>query len=524
MSAAIEDNDVTSALEQILASDDFVSSPRLSEMLAFIVEQTLDGHGAYLKAFNIANHVFGRDENFDAGTDPLVRVQASRLRKAIERYYLTKGANVKIRISIPKGSYVAAFATAEANARRLSAGDTSRTDPTIAVLPFSTIDRDDEQDYFATGITQELTTALTQVENFQVVSGHSTQHYKETDKDIGEIGMDLRVRFLVIGTVQRSAKAMRITASLIDTSTGLQIWADSYSRQLQASDIFEMRDDIARQVTASIGHAYGVIPRLLEKETRGKRTSNLDAYDAVLRFFHYQTHLGRDNYTWARRGLERAISKDPEYALALAALAELSCDNYTLRYFEPYDGLEEGFGFARRAVSADPSCQLAHYSMAFVQFHRRQRVSCLESAEKVISLNPNAPYYVGVAGWLIALVGEWDRGLEILRETCIRNPFYPDWFNLAPFQYHFLREEYEEALVAAEKLIVPGLEWDPLTRLVALTRLGRDEQAIAVRRQLEREHPEFDTYARNYFAAYVFEDDDVENFYQAYLDSTKISI
>lgn len=523
MSIPISDEEALTALKLILASDDFISSPRLADMLTFIVEQTLQGQSAYLKAFNIANQVFGRDEKFDAGTDPLVRVQASRLRKAIERYYLTSGANDRIQISVPKGSYAAAFGTAEAGARQLSGADSGRSDPTLAVLPFATIDRDEDQDYFANGITEELTTALTQVENFHVVSRHSTQHYKNSEKDIREIGKDLGVRFVMKGTVQRSSKALRITASLIDTSNSMQIWANSYSRELKTSDIFEVRDDIAREVTAGIGDAYGVIPRLLEKETRGKRANDLDAYDAVLRFFHYQTHLGRDNYEWARRGLERAIAKDPEYAIALAALAELECDNYSLRYVPPYDGIEEAYAFARRAVSADPACQLAHYSMAFVQFHRGQRAGCLESAEKVIALNPNAPYYVGVAGWLTALVGEWDRGLEILKESCKRNPFYPDWFNLASFQYHFLREEFDDALIDADKIIVPGQAWDPLTRLVTLIRLGRDEQAAAVHTQLNREHPEFDSYAREYIGAYVFEDSAVEKIYQAYLDSQKLA-
>jgi adenylate cyclase len=387
------------------------------------------------------------------------------------------------------------------------------------VLPFATIDRDNEQDYFANGITEELTTALTQVENFQVVSRHSTQHYTNSDQDIRKIGDDLGVRFIMKGTVQKSSKALRITASLIDTSTAMQVWANSYSRQLKTADIFEIRDEIAREVTARVADAYGVIPRLLEKETRGKRAKDLDAYDAVLRFFHYQTHLGKDNYEWARRGLERAIAKDPEYAIALAALAELACDNYSLRYVEPYNGLDEAYDFARRAVSTDPACQQAHYAMAFVQFHRGHRAGCLESAERVISLNPNAPYYVGVAGWLTALVGEWERGLEILRESCKRNPFFPDWFNLAPFQYHFLRAEFDEALIAADKMITPGLAWDPLTRLVSLTRLGRDEQAAAVLQQLKREHPNFESYARSYISAYVFEDSAVEQIYQAYLDS-----
>lgn len=489
-------------------------------MLRFIVSETIAGNQSRLKAFYIANMVFGRDETFDAATDPLVRVQANRLRKAIERYYLTAGVNNTLRITVPKGRYAANFQIAKPE--ETSADGRARTvaaTPTVAVLPFSTISRDDEQDYFADGLTEEITTALSQVENFQVTSRHSTQQFKESADDVRTIGDKLSVRFVMEGTVQRSAKALRVTAQLSDTSSGLQVWADSYSRKLRTDDIFEVQDDIAAQVTAKIADAFGVIPRLLERETRGKRATDLDAYDALLRFFHYQSHLNKKNYEWARRGLESAIEADPEFAPALAALAELACDNLTLRYVEPYDRMEEAYDYARRAVSADPACQLAHYAMAFVYFHRRERTECVRSASQVIELNPNAPYYVSVAGWLMALAGKWEQGLKVLRNSIKRNPFYPDWFNLAPFQYHFFRGEYEDALAAAERMILPELPWDPVSRLAALMRLGREKDAQGVLRQLNRDFPDFSSYAREYIASYVFLDEDVQTLYQALLDA-----
>lgn len=504
----------------MLASDDFANAPRLAEMMQFIVDETLAGNASRLKAFYIANMVFGRDETFDAATDPLVRVQANRLRKAIERYYLTEGASEPLRITVPKGRYSAAFETADTSATsRHKETDTLSASPTLAVLPFTTISRDDQQGYFADGITEEITTLLTRVENFRVIGRHSTRQFKTSLDDVRSIGEKLGVRFVMEGTVQRSIKALRVTAQLSDTSSGLQVWADSYSRELTTDNVFEIQDEIASHVTATIADAFGVIPRLLEKETRGKRAPDLEAYDALLRFFHYQTHLGVDNYEWARRGLERAVERDPEYAPALAALAELACDNLTLRYREPYDRLDEAYSYARRAVSADPACQLAHYAMAFVYFHRKDRAGCLRSAAKVIELNPNAPYYVGVAGWLMALAGEWEQGLEVMRQSIERNPIYPDWFNLAPFQYHFFRGEFEEALAAAERMILPGLPWDPITRVAALTRLGRSEEAQGVLQQMRREYPDFRSYARDYIASYVFLDDDVDAIYKALMDA-----
>lgn len=528
MSNSTDSNEIRAALDRVLESEDFRVSPRMVELLVYIVEQTLEGRQSRLKAFSIANEVFGRDESFDAGQDPLVRVQASRLRKALERYYLTAGKGDPVQINVPKGGYAAEFVAVETVADSAPVESLLHAEPTIAVLPFATIDRDEEQRYFADGITEEITTALTQVENFRVMSRYSACNYDATGKNALEIGKELGVRFLMNGTVQRSVKSVRVTASLIDAANGSQLWANAYSRDLKASDILEVRDVIAQEVAARIADAYGVIPRMLEKETRGKKAQDLAAYDALLRFFHYQTHLNAETLQWAKRGLERAVAVDPDYAIAFAALAEVACDEYSLRYDyskrrdETKQRLADANDYARRAVSIDPACQLAQYAMSLVHFHRRERDECLAAAMKVIELNPNAPYYVGVAGWLIALAGEWDLGLETLRESFARNPFYPDWFNLAPFQYHFLRGEFEEALVAANKVIIPGLAWDPLCRLLALTRLDRRDEATAAYRQLTEEHPEFKSYARDYISAYVFADADIDRLLEAFVDAEKL--
>ena len=514
VSEELDNDKIETALRKILESRDFRASPRLAQMLTFIVEETLEGRGPYLKAFYIANQVFGRDENFDAATDPLVRVQANRLRKAIEHYYLTEGANDPVRISVPKGRYCAEFQSSG----RAGTSSAVPAAPTIAVLPFATASAED-LDYFADGLAEELTTALARVENFRVVSRHSTRQYGKGGQDIRDIGQELAVRFILEGSVQRSVKAVRVTAQLTDASDGVQVWADSYSRKLQADDLFDIQDEIVAQVIAKVADTYGVIPRMLEKETRGKRTNDLEAYDSLLRFYHYQANLGLEQYDYARRGLLKAIERDPEYGPALAALAELACDNLTLRYHEPYDRLDEAYDYARRAISVDPECQQAHFGMALVQFQRRDRDECIRSARKIIELNANVPYYAGVAGWLIALAGEWEQGLEILEGSIEQNPFYPDWWNLAPFQYYFFKEQYEQALAAAERMILPGLPWDPLVRLASLARLGKTDEASAVLQQLNREFPDFAGYAHEYIHHYVFEEKHADLIYDALLEA-----
>lgn len=504
---------VTAALQRVLASEDFSSAPRLSSLLEYIVLETLAGRSALLKGFNIANSVFGRNEDFDARTDPLVRVQANRLRKGLERYYLVSGKTDTVRISVPKGSYAAVFETND------PAGDGNDNrdpavmlNPTVAVMPFNAIG-DGEQEFFASGITEELTTSLAQVENFLVIGRHSTLQVMEKNLDLESVGRKLGARFILEGAVQRGATTMRITAQLTDTQTGMQLWAQKFDRSLDTEKLFEIQDEIANEVIGHLADAYGVIPRLLERETRGKRATDLESYDALLRFYHYQANPSLETFKRARNGLTLAIEKDPDFALAQAALSELLSDNFGLRFDAPFDANDQAYELARRAISLDPSCQQAHYSMAMAQFHRRERPGCLQALQRVLDLNSNAPYYIGASGWLMALVGDWERGLSIIDESRVRNPFHPTWFNVAPFQYHFGRGEFDDALRFAERVKLPGLIWDPLIRAASLAKLGRDDEAKDLIDEILKIDDHFPNYAKLYIGGYVFEEELVLSIY-----------
>lgn len=511
---------VLAALESVLNSEDFVAAPRLTSLLEFIVKETLEGRSDKLKGFNIANKVFGRDETFDARTDPLVRVQANRLRKALERYYLLGGKAEAIRISVPKGAYVAVFETQSPDTSEVAAyAPLSQAQPTVAVLPFVSIGNQDDRDYLADGLTEELTISLAQIENFLVIARQSTTRYKGVDVDLRAVGRELQVRFVMQGSVQLRCDTLRVTAQLTDTLNGVQVWAKRFDRKFSADDIFSVQDEISNDVISHIADAYGVIPRLLEKETRGKRVRDMDAYDAVLRFYHYQTFPNLENFKRARKGLRAAVDKNPDYTLAAAALSELYSDNFGLHFDPPYDQLDDAYELARSAVVEDSECQQAHFAMAFAHFHRRERRACINAAQRVLDLNPNAPYYSGAAGWLIAVVGEWEQGLEILTDAYKRNPFHPSWFNVAPYQYHFGRGEYEQAMEAAEQVRMPDLPWGGIVCGSALQRLGRHNEARAVVDDLRDRFPDFAVNARDYIRKYVFDDALCDGIYGALVEA-----
>lgn len=484
-------------LEKVLGSKQFQRSPRLSPFLKYVVEETLAGKGDLLKGFNIALDVFGRDVSFDSSTDPLVRVQARNLRLALERYYLDDGKYDPIRIDIPKGFYSATFSKNSPEQQVL-------LEPSIAVLPFEAIGGPDQRSYLAEGITYELNSAFTQFAELAVVIRQAVESYRRVPVDVRKVSRELGVRFVLQGSVQTVDDNIRVSARLLDGPTGNHLWARDYNRKLTTHNMFEVQDEITREVVSRITGTYGVIQQTLEKETRGRRPEKLTVYEAILRFYSYNVIMSQVSYDDARKALELAVVKEPDLALAWALLAEMYTDGYSLGFAEDKEPLVIAAEYAQRAITLDPNCQHAHWEMAQVRFHRRDQQGCLQSLEKVLFLNPNAAFFVGAAGWLMALVGEWERGLAILQESISLNPHQPGWFYLAPFQDCFRRGDYEGARENALNFSMARLAWDQILRAASHQRLGNTEAASRAVAELLKHHPDFPARADTYVSRFVF--------------------
>ena len=157
-----------------------------------------------------------------------------------------------------------------------------------------------------------------------------------------------------------------------------------------------------------------------------------------------------------------------------------------------------------------PDNQFARDALTLVYFHRGDKDFFLQHVEETITLNPNSPYIVGVAGWHMTLYGEWDRGLALLKKGMKLNPYHPSWFHLAPFMNYYRRGEYENAFAEALKFNFPELYWDSVMRATALSRLGRPDEAKAAVSQLLKLEPDFATRGRALISRYVKVDDLVE--------------
>ena len=500
---------IQAQLKTILESAEFKASDKQRKFLSFVVDETLEGRASQIKGYTVAVSVYGRTEKFDPQVDPIVRVEAGRLRRALDHYYLTAGKNDPVSIKILKGGYVPTFHTvrvpqSEAKKNTSEQDDsTPSTGPSIAVMPLINLTGDKEQEYFTDGLTEELTSELARYQEFQVIASQSTLRFKDQTVDPREIGRDLDVRFLLAGSVRMDLKTVKVTIRLLDTSTAEEIWGTSFKRDLTPTSLIAVQEEIAHGAVGVIADQYGLIKRRLSKESRRKAPADLKAYDAILRFYQYETELTPQAFEKALAALEQAIEIDPEYGMAWAMLGHLHADNHALGFCEIDASLKKALTFTRKAVALAPKNQFARDALTLVYFHRGDKEFFLRHAAETIALNPNSPYIVGVAGWHMMLYGEWERGRALLKKGMKLNPYYPTWFHLAPYMDYYRSDKYEKAYAEALKFNFPELYLDPVIRAAALGQLGRSDEANRAVNQLLELDPDFASRGRSMINRYV---------------------
>ncbi len=278
-------------LEKILASETFRGSEGQRNFLRFSVEQALDGHADQLKEYSIGVQALERNEDFDPRVDPIVRTQASKLRSRLLKYYAGEGLNDPVKIELPKGHYAPVFSASAAvsvpeieppvarswlavhawkavillvllavtgttaylrGVARRDSVNFARMN-SVAVMPFLTIGGDKQDELFSDGLAEDLVTSLARMHNLRVVARTSTLQFKDKRVDIRTIGRTLNVRTLLEGSVRKSGNRLRITAQLVDTSSGYNLWSESYDRDLLDLDPLALQQDLSRAITSALG-------------------------------------------------------------------------------------------------------------------------------------------------------------------------------------------------------------------------------------------------------------------------------
>lgn len=281
--------------------------------------------------------------------------------------------------------------------------------PSIAVLPFQNMSDDPEQEHFADGITEDITTALSQLHWFFVIARNSSFAYKGKVADVRVIARELGVRYVLEGSVRKSGDRLRITAQLIDAMTGNHIWAQRYNREI--ADIFELQDEITSKVVAAIE------PQLYAAEDhRAKRKlpGSLDAWDCVARGLSLILKMTKDDNAAARALLEQAIEIDPRYAQAYSLLAfSLSLAN-SWGWQSSESVLMPAWDAAQKAIRLDMENPWAHLALGHVHRQRLELQDAVAAFQNAIALNPNFAFAHTHLGLALCFLGRSDEALAEL--------------------------------------------------------------------------------------------------------------
>jgi len=361
--------------------------------------------------------------------------------------------------------------------------------PTIAVLPFANMSGDPEQEYFADGITEDIITELSRFQSFLVMARHSSFHYKGKSPKISDVARELGTAFVIEGSVRKSGNRIRITAQLIDASSGAHLWAERYDRNLE--DIFAIQDEIVRAIAVKVS---GNLRRFAAERARGKSAASLTAYDHVLRADSiYHSSYEMDEQVTAL--LQKAVEIDPDCAQAHIRLAMVSA-------YSVFDGLTDPEQAARsarfhldKALALGESDAYIHAAASLVYLLIGEHSLAQRHIDRAIVLNPNDPEVIFRAGPVKCYLGDHEEGLRWHELGRRLDPHFRDSLRESIFDAYYLAQRYEDAIALLDGWqTLPAHMYAEIAATYA--QLGRDDEAKAAVAQYNRhKKPTADTAA-----------------------------
>jgi adenylate cyclase len=490
-------------LQRILDSPEFNAAKQQRKFFKFVAKETLAGRAQEIKGYTIATCVFGRGADFDQNSDPIVSVQASRLRRALERYYLIVGKEDPILIDIPKGTYVPTFYE-QTGIKSDTAPYISKSPvlsfegswPSVLIRPFENLTGDSAMNHWSVGLATELATEITRYQEIRVLM--------YGPEGVGKRASDTVSRFMVNGSVQKDMSGIKVAVNLVDSKTNIQIWGDSHQFDLEAAQLISFQEEVAKAVAGKISCEDGIISRTLCIESRNKPPSDLKTYEALLRYYEYDQALTPESFSLAMKALTLAADNEPECGQVLSMLGRLHANIYSLE-FPGYETttLEKAIAFAEKGVLLNPDNQRARAILGFVRMLDNEIPGALAETEKALTLNPNSLYFLDGIGYLMTLLGEWEWGPALIRKAIRLNPYYKPVVHYALWLECLRQEEYERAHQETLRLIRPSIFWDPLVKATTLGLLERYEEGKQFVKTLLELKPDFPSRGRILIGHYI---------------------
>ncbi|APG88096.1 adenylate cyclase (plasmid) [Sinorhizobium americanum CCGM7] len=532
--------ELRSQLARILSSPEFDVPERARKFLAYIVEEAIGGRGDRIKGFSIAVEVFGRDSSFDAQADPVVRIEAGRIRRALERYYLVAGPNDPIIITVPKGGYVPAFSRngpaslpeasggqpkavpdeksterpprwkqialaafglvilglialyatwgteqpASTAASSAKAGSTAPGVPRLTVFPFEDLSGTGRSRVIARGLTDKVIEHVSKFKEIVVIAGRSSDSTGETSFS-GAVGTG----YALSGGLRLDGDKLRLTSRLINREDGSVLWAESYSEDLEVRNLVDLETNVARAVATALAHPYGIIFRSDASKAANVAPDDWEAYQCTLAYYGYRADLNPQSHVSVQGCLKRAVERFPGYATAWALLSLTYIDELRFRYRikapspPPLDLAMEA---ARRAVELDPQNVRGLQAEMLAFFFRGDVETALSIGARAVEINPSDPELSAEYGLRLALSGEWKQGCGRVVEAVSRNSGPLGYFEASLALCSYMQEDY---VVAEQWIRAADVQANPLYHFIAAAILGqlqKSDEAARERRWVEQ--------------------------------------
>lgn len=464
---------VVAALKRVLDSSELQPSVRSRDFLSYVVTETLAGRGDRLKERTVARYAMGRDGTFDGTTDSGARVQATRLRGSLERYYARSGADESLVIELPRGSYVPTFTYRQ----HPGAGETEATlRPGIAILLFDDLRPEEGRDPLARALTDSLVRALSSFPELRVVGPVATERGVAGVDDARTSARSFDVEYVLTGELRSAGPVLRLAIRVCDGSTGAVVWSEQYDRERGGSAGFEDEDDVVRRVAATVGDVRGVVRRDVEK--RSSRDADPVGLSAVLAFYRFCDSGSQQDTAAAARELVAALDERPDDVVMLAMAGWTHCFLGIMGWAtDDAVSIAEAEAFAGRALALDPVNAHAHQVLAGAALFRGLPEQCRNHALRTVELNPVNASLLYTSGVLLIQVGDWEEGMEMIRESNRLNPYHPGYQHVFLGIERLLAGDDAGALAEMSLLRHPDDLWGPLLRCLALAGQGYEESA-----------------------------------------------
>ena len=466
------DTAVLEHLERILASPTFQQGDKLKRFLKFIVHEAVAGRRHELKEYVIGVQVFGKEESFDPRTDPIVRVQARRLRAKLVRYYREEGRADETVIELPKGGYAPVFKQRDTPVlikRSVAAALVSRN--TVAVLPFADHSVEHDLDYFCRGVREEIVHHLARFASLRILASDEPR----------VTGGTTEAAMIISGSVRRAGERLRLTAQLIDGATGCYIWSESVDATL--ADLFPAQERVAEAIARRIEPELG--DRRSSAASR-KPNENLAAHNLYLQGRYHLNQRTEEGLRKALDFFEKSLVEDAEYAAAHAGLSDAYGLLAHYGVFGPAEVWTKAAASAAAAVMLDPNSAEAHTSLAHVKATQDWDWAGAEREfQRAISLDPRCA--TSHHWYAMSCLSPQGRLAEALDEMILAQALDPVSSIVARdlAVIHFYRRDFETALEQCDHTIELNPHFAPAYWILGVIQEQRkdfDESAAAFQR------------------------------------------